>query len=454
MKITFFGGAEEVTGSRYLVEDQGTKILVDCGLFQGDKKSSLRNRDPFPIDPASIDAVVLTHAHVDHTAYVPALIKNGFKGPVYCSPATYALCEIVLVDSGLLQEEYARRANQHIPESSNRPLVKPLYTARDAENALQSFKVVDYDTPLSIGTSLTVTLIQSGHILGASFVIVSDGKETLTFSGDLGRRDQLIMKDPPPLKQTDFLVVESTYGDRLHTEGDPIQILGEVVNQTVAKGGVLIIPAFAVGRTQTILYCLYQLKQRNAIPNIPIFLDSPMAIRVTELYCDFADEHKLPPNTCKDIFAIATYTRTQEESKQIDHIKHPAIIIAGSGMADGGRVFYHLQRFISDAKNTVLFVGFQAEGTDGRSLTEGSPEIKLHDTVYQVRAEIKKMEILSAHADYNDILEWLSHFENKPKKVFLTHGEIEAARSLKMKIEKQFGWTVIIPKRLDSFDLE
>jgi metallo-beta-lactamase family protein len=453
MKITFLGAVEEVTGSRYLVEHATIKILVDCGMFQGPREIAQRNVEPFPVDPKSIDAIVLTHAHIDHTGYIPALVKNGFTGKIYCSKGTYALCSLLLVDSGSLQEGEAKNINRR--GGPDHPPAVALYTAQDAENSLQFFKPIDYDTVINIGGSFKITLIRSGHILGSAFVIVSDGKQKLTFSGDLGRPHQFILKSPPPLKQTDFLVIESTYGDRLHEKKiDTIKIIGDVVNATVAKGGILIIPCFAVARTETILYCLYQLKQKNAIPHIPIFLDSPLAIKVTDLLCDFKDEYELSAALCKDIFSIATYTRTVEESKEINHVERPAIIIAGSGMADGGRVLFHLEHFISDPKNTVLFVGYQAEGTEGHALVNGAKIIKIHGGAHTVQAEIKALDTLSAHADYEEILAWLGNFENKLKKVFVTHGEIGAAQSLKKKIEERFGWPTVIPKYLESFDLD
>jgi metallo-beta-lactamase family protein len=452
MKIIFLGAVEEVTGSRYFVEHENVKILVDCGMFQGPREIAQRNLEPFPVDPRGIDAVILTHAHIDHTGYIPALVKNGFTGKIYCSKGTYALCSLLLVNSGSLQEGEAKDINQR--GGPDHPPAVALYTARDAENSLQFFKPIDYDTVVDIDGSLKITLIRSGHILGSAFVIVSDGKQKLTFSGDLGRPHQFIIKSPPPLKQTDFLVIESTYGDRLHEKSDTIKIIGEVVNATVAKGGILIIPCFAVERTEAILYCLYQLKQKNAIPNIPIFLDSPLAIKVTDLLCDFKEEYELSASLCKDIFSIATYTRTVEESKEINRVEHPVIIIAGSGMADGGRVLFHLQHFISDPKNTVLFVGFQAKGTEGHALVNGAKIIKIHGGAYTVQAEIKAIDTLSAHADYEEILAWLGHFENRLKKVFVTHGEIGAAQALKNKIEERFGWSVVIPKYLESFDLD
>lgn len=451
MKITFLGATEEVTGSKYLIEADDIKILVDCGLFQGEKEITKRNWEPFPLDPRAIDALVLTHAHVDHTGYIPLLVKNGFKGKIYCSRGTYELCTIVLVDSGTVMEEEAKNINDKgLAQAA--PVV-PLYTAEDAKYSLNFFEPIDYDTVVRLGKSLQATLISSGHIIGASFVIITDGKQKLTFSGDLGNPEQLIMKAPPHLKETDFLVLESTYGNRLHEEGDPIAALGNIINETVKKRGVLLLPCFAVGRAQTILYCLYQLQQKNIIPNLPIFLDSPMAISTTELFCKYQDEHTLG-YLCKEVVNVASGTPTVEESKKIDSIAPPAIIIAGSGMVDGGRMIHHLKHFIADPKNTIVFVGFQAQGTHGRELIDGAKEIKIHGTWYPVHIQIKSINTLSAHADYEEILEWLSYFEKKPKKVFITHGELEAAQALKQKIEERFGWPVVIPKYLESFDLD
>lgn len=451
MKITFLGATEEVTGSKYLVEHDNVKILVDCGLFQGSKELKKRNWDQFPIDPKSIDALVITHAHIDHTGYIPVLVKRGFRGKIYCSNATFALCSIMLLDCGLLQEEDAKRANKH-HYSSHVPAL-PLYTLDDAKHALTLFHAIEYDLAVHFGKSLSITLIRSGHILGSSFVVVSDGVKKLTFSGDLGRPQDLMLKPPPPIEYTDYLVIESTYGDRVHSEEDPIRSLGEVVRAAVAKGGNVIIPAFAVGRTQTVLYGLYMLKQNKLIPNVPIVLDSPMAISVSDLFCKFKDEHTIVSDMCEDIFADVIYTRTVEESKRIHHQTQPMIIIAGSGMADGGRVVHHVKYYISDQKNTILFIGFQAVGTLGRMLLEGKKEIKIHGEMYPVAAAIKKINALSAHADNHEIIDWLSHFENRPQKVFVTHGELRAAQALKKSIEERFGWSVVIPKYLESFEI-
>jgi metallo-beta-lactamase family protein len=450
MKITFFGAVEEVTGSRYLIEQGDTKILVDCGLFQGLHELTKHNWDRFPIDPKNVDAIVLTHAHIDHTGYIPLFVKKGFRGKIYCSKPTLALSAIMLVDSGHLQEEDAKRHNAHAQEGD--PHIEPLYTAKDAQEAMTLFEGVEYDAVTKIG-SLEVTLIRSGHILGAAFVIVTNGKEKLTFSGDLGRPHDAFMKAPPHLTQTDYLVLESTYGDRLHPTDDPLQELAHEITQTIKKGGVLIIPCFAVGRAQTILYYLSQLKAKHAIPDIPIYLDSPMAIKVTQLYCKFPEEHTLSVEACNTAFSVAKVTPTAEESKKLDELTHPAIIIAGSGMANGGRSLYHFRHYIDDRKNTVLFVGYQAPGTLGNALVHGKKEIWIYGKQYEVHAAIKIIKSLSAHADYNEILEWLSSFKEAPKKVFITHGELESAESLQEKIKERFGWNVIIPKYNDSFDL-
>lgn len=449
MKITFFGGVEGVTGSRYLVEHAETTILIDCGLFQGEDSFNKRNYEPFPIDPHRIQAIVLTHAHIDHTGYIPALVKKGFTGKIYCSSATFALCKIMLIDSAMLQQEDAKKINMR--KKSKQHLVEPLYTLSDAKKSLTFFVPIAYDIPQKIG-ALECTLIRSGHILGSSFVALFDGKEKLTFSGDLGRPEQDIIKPRPTLDATDYLVLESTYGDRLHEDGNSMQLLKDEIERVIKNRGLLIIPAFAVGRTQIILYYLFLL--RKQLPSIPIFLDSPMAINVTNLYCQFPDEHTLSNKSCEDAFGIATYIQDVKESEKLDDIQGPAIIIAGSGMATGGRVTRHLMYHVGDKNNTILFVGYQAHGTLGRKLLEGASSIKLYGQTCPVKAHISSIQLLSAHADYEEILAWLSGFKKAPKKVFLTHGEKESAESLKEKIEKQFGWQVVIPTYLSFYTLD
>ncbi len=451
MKITFLGAAQEVTGSKYLVEHHDAKLLVDCGLFQGSYKTSQRNWSNFPVDPATIGAVVLTHAHIDHTGYVPLLFKNGFKGPIYCSRATYELCKILLRDNGNLQEESARKFNEY--KDAQTPPVQPLYTKQDAEYALTFFKVVEYESSIVQGP-FKITLVRCSHIIGSSFVIVSNGERTISFSGDLGGTHQLIMQAPSKLTSTDYLVLESTYGDRLHEQGDPLSLLAESINEAVANGGKILIPAFAVGRTQTVLYCLYELKKKKLIKDIPVFLDSPMAIDVTNLFCDFEEDHVLGAQECKQSLAVATPTPSVEDSKRLSNIPGSAIIIAGSGMMEGGRMVHHLKNYISDPKPLIILVGYQAGGPKGSELLSDEKEIKLFGQMYPVRAQIKTLDMFSAHADYNEILDWLSHFKTAPKKIFLTHGELEAAQALKEKIEKRFGWQVVVPAYEQSFELE
>lgn len=450
MKITFLGATQEVTGSKYLIEQGNIKILVDCGLYQGEHEFEKRNRDKFPIDPSSVDAIILTHAHLDHTGYIPILIKQGFQGTIYCSKATAALCAILLKDAGHIQEEDAKKVQGS--GYGHHASATPLYTQAEAEKAMTFFKPVDYDVVFSVG-SLQIKLIQSFHILGSSFVVVSDGHKTLTFSGDLGRPNQLIMKSPPHLQHTDFLVLESTYGNHLHVQGDSVKELGEILHQAIMKKNMIIIPAFAVERTQTILYCLYQLRKQHIIPQIPIFLDSPMASNVTNLFTVFKDEHTLSPSLMDEVFGIATVIPTIQESKHLNKMMGPAIIIAGSGMANGGRVLGLFTHFISDPHTTVIFAGFQAEGTNGRALIDGVDKIKLYDQWYPVHATIKIVNSFSAHADYHEILEWLSSLQKAPKKVFLTHGQLQESQALKKKIEESFGWFVVIPKYLESFEL-
>lgn len=446
MNITFLGGVGEVTGSRYLVEKNSTRILVDCGLFQSLKSIKKNKFSFFTIKPKTIDAIVLTHAHIDHTGYLPVLVKHGFRGPIYCSKATFELCKIVLIDSAKIQEEDVRKINKH-----SKSRIKPLYTVKDVNRTLNFFNPVNYDTDTSFG-DVTFKLICSGHILGAAFVQVHDGSTLLTFSGDLGRPQQMIMKTPPFIEKTDYLVLESTYGNRLHGTGDIVKELEKVIAEVVAKKGVLMIPAFAIGRTQMLLYALFLLKDK--FPTVPVFLDSPMGQKVTDLYYDFAHEHRLSKATCRDAFNRVHDVRSTQESERLDRLKGPAIIIAGSGMAHGGRILDHFRYLITHDKATVLFVGYQAVGTLGRALIEGVQEITIYGKKYPVHAQIKSLDMLSAHADYNEILQWLSYIKQAPKKIFLTHGEQEAAESLQKKIHTRFGWNVIVPQYQDSFLLE
>ncbi len=451
MKINFLGATGTVTGSKYLLELRGKKILVDCGLFQGLKELRLLNRASLSVDPRSIDAVILTHAHLDHSGYIPLLVKNGFKGTIYCTEATYDLCTLLLPDSGHIQEEDTRHANKY-GYSKHKPAL-PLYTEEDARNSLRQFKPLNFKTQYHIDNKIFFSFTPVGHILGASYLRVSDGDKTITFSGDIGRFNDPIMKDPEALEPTDYLVLESTYGDRLHDHTDIQTQIAKIINETTAKGGSIIIPAFAVGRAQSILYHLYHLKAKKIIADIPVYLDSPMATSVTDFFCKYFKLHKLSQQEAKDVCNVATYIQSVEESKSIDNNHYPSIIISASGMASGGRVLHHLKSFVGDHRNTVLFAGFQAAGTRGRAMLEGARSIKIHGQNYEIRARVENLAGASAHADYKEILIWLRNLKQGPQQIFITHGEPEAAEALEQKIHKQFGWNVIVPKYLESFGL-
>ncbi len=451
MKLTFLGATETVTGSKYLLEDGQYKILIDCGLFQGLKELRLRNWEKLPVDPASIDAVILTHAHIDHSGYLPLLVKNGFKGPIYTSEATADLCEILLPDSAYLQEEDAERANRH-GYSRHKPAL-PLYTQDDAKEALKHFKVIEFGKNYRLNDILSFSLSRAGHILGAACIRINDGLTSIVFSGDLGRLNDPIMNAPAQIQETDYLVLESTYGNRLHEGANPLDKMAEIITNTAARGGIVLIPSFAVGRAQAMLYYIYQLKKAKRIPDIPVFLDSPMAIDATELWQKHHAEHRLSAQECAQVCRVAQYVHTPEESKGLNNNNVPCIIISASGMATGGRVLHHLKHYVGDEKNTVLFAGFQAAGTRGARLIHHETEIKIHGHLYPVRAQIDILNALSAHADYEEILSWLQHFQKPPRRTFLTHGEPEASSALQFKIEERLDWNVEIPKYLQSVEL-
>ena len=450
-KITFLGATETVTGSKYLVDNGKTKILIDCGLFQGYKELRLRNWAPLPFDPKDIDAVILTHAHIDHSGYLPLLVRNGFNGPIYCTSATKSLCEILLPDSGYLQEEEARHANKY-GSSKHKPAL-PLYTMGDAEYALKYFQVVDSAKYHKINADYTFKFTPAGHILGASFITLKSQGKSIVFSGDVGRMHDPVMRPPGKITEADYIVVESTYGNREHETEDVMQIFADIVNKTVKKGGVLLVPAFAVGRTQLLLYYLHQLKKKKKIPDIPIYMDSPMAINASHIFCDYFEEHKLSRSETRAVCASATYINTREGSKQLDEETFPKIIISASGMATGGRVLHHLIRFLDDSRNTILFAGYQSEGTRGDRLVRGETEVRIFGNMVPVKAEIIMLANLSAHADYNGVLHWLSQLKTAPQQVFVTHGSSDATNALREKIEAKFQWKCVIPKYKETFKL-
>ena len=451
LQLTFLGGVETVTGSKYLLETGEQRILVDCGLFQGFKQLRLRNWAPLPVDPKSIDMVVLTHAHLDHTGYLPLLIKQGFAGPVICTEATRDLCAILLPDSGYLLEKDAEFANRH-GFSKHRPAL-PLYTQKDAKAALESFKPIDFNEQRSLASNIQLRLLPAGHILGAAIAELTAAGTKIVFSGDIGRPNSSTMLDPTPVKQADYLLIESTYGNRKHDPRDPEDALADVIIRTVGRGGTVLIPSFAVGRAQTLMFHLHRLKTAHRIPDVPIFLDSPMAVDATDLLCKYLPYHKLDTEQCRLTCAVAKYVRDAEESKALDRDPMPKIIISASGMATGGRVVHHLKYYAPDRKNTVLFAGFQAGGTRGAAMTAGAESVKIHGQYVPVRAEIANLDMLSAHADAGELLGWLRNFEAPPKTTFITHGEPDASDALRRRIEEELRWNCSVPQYRDRIEL-
>ncbi len=452
MRLTFLGAAGTVTGSKYLLSHNAKNLLIDCGLFQGLKALRLKNWVPLPISAQKIDAVVLTHAHIDHTGYLPLLGKNGFTGPIYCTKGTYALCQILLPDSAFLQEEAARNANQY-RYSKHHP-AKPLYTREDADVILKQFVPVDFDKLYEIIGLFRVTWFHAGHIIGASHLKIEVEQTSIVFSGDIGRLNDPVMRPPAGVKNADYLVLESTYGNRTHPDVSPESSLAPIIQSTYQRQGTLIIPAFAVGRAQIMLYHLYQLKKQKKIPSMPIYLDSPMAINATQIMQNFSTEIKLPPDLCQKVCEMANYVRTQEESKKLDLLTGPKIIISASGMATGGRVLHHIQRFAPYPENTILFTGYQAIGTRGADMLAGKKQIKMLGSYISIKAEIAYLPNLSAHADKLEILTWLKIFEKPPKQVYITHGEPEAAAALKSEIESTLAWSCVTPGDLETVELK
>lgn len=452
MNITFLGATGTVTGSKYLVEIGDRRILIDCGLFQGLKQLRLRNREPLPFDPGSIDAVVLTHAHLDHTGYLPLLVSSGYKGPVYCTAATRDLCEILLADSGHLQEEEAEYANRH-GYSKHRPAL-PLYTEREAIKSLRQFEAVDFNAEVDLGEGISFTMFPAGHLLGAAMVLLRGPEGTILFSGDLGRMNDPLLPAPTPVRQADFLVVESTYGNREHPATDPLDELETIVNATARRGGVVLIPSFAVGRAQHLLYLLHQLRQKQRIPDLPIFLDSPMAGRATQIYLAAAEGMRLAPGELQAALRSVEAVETPEESKQVDGMSQPRIVISASGMATGGRVLHHLKAMAGNPRNTILFAGYQAAGTRGAAMVGGARSVKIHGSYFPIRAQVAQLENLSAHADANEILQWLQGFETPVSRTFITHGEPVAADALRLRIEEELNWNCRVPEYREAVTLE
>jgi metallo-beta-lactamase family protein len=464
-KLTFLGAAGCVTGSKYLVEAAGKRLLLDCGLFQGTNDLKDRNFKPLSVDPKTFDYLVLTHAHLDHTGWLPVLVKAGYRGPIFANPATIELTEILLKDSAHLQEEDALHPqdNHHSQQAHQ----APLYTTPDVDPVLKLMKPMTRLGTFEVSPEFRVTSYDAGHILGSSSLeleITENGKKiVIVFSGDIGRYDQPILKDPstPAAKQIDLLLCESTYGDREHEQGDPAQLLAEVVYRVAKRGGSIVIPAFAIGRTQTFMYYLRQLENEQKIPRLPVYIDSPMALSATDLYLKHVEDHDLDYTKLAgadgkgDPLNVHEFhlTRTVDQSKAINNVKTPCIIVAGSGMITGGRVLHHLMHRLGDARNAVILAGFQAEGTRGRALEEGAKSLRIYGEDIPVNAEVVKMGQFSAHAGKSELLRWLTQLQTAPKQTYLTHGEPAGAQALQSAIAEKFPWKAAVAKYLETIEV-
>ena len=442
MKLHFLGAASTVTGSKTLIEHQGVRLLVDCGLFQGYKNLRLMNREHWPFDPRSLDAVVLTHAHLDHSGALPLLVRNGFKGPIYASLATTELCGLLLPDSGHLQEEDANFANRH--KTSRHDPALPLYTEEDARHALTFFRSLEPEQTIDIG-AIKVRLRPSGHILGACSAELRTARGSLLLSGDVGRPDDLILHPPAPIAHADYLVVESTYGDRLHDPHNGGAELADVITRTAARGGIVLVPSFAIGRAQNLLYEIYLLKRAGRIPDLPVFMDSPMAIDSMHIYQRHRREHRLSVDECEGMSHVAKICRTVDDSRALDQLRFPAIIISASGMATGGRVLHHLRSLGPDHRNSIVFAGFQAGGTRGARLVAGERSVRIFGEEVRINAEVVSLAGMSAHADAAQLIDWMKTAPTAPRHVFINHGEANAADALRVRIGRELHWEASVP---------
>lgn len=449
VRITFLGGACTVTGSKYLVTHQGQRLLLDCGLFQGYKPLRLRNWQPLPVAPSQIDAVVLTHAHLDHSGYLPLLVRDGYTGPIHSTAGTRDLCAILLPDSGHLQEEDAAFLNRH--QLSQHTPALPLYTRLDAQHCLQQFQAHAFSQPFEPIPGWRVTFSPAGHILGAATVLLEVGGRRILFSGDLGRPDDLIMNPPEAPPQADTVLIESTYGDRQHPAEDTLHELGEALQRLSRRGGVAVVPVFAVGRAQTVLHAIHLLKVQGVVPAaLPVFLDSPMAVSTTGLFEKHLGEHRLSAREARALSHGATMVQTTDESKALARRHGPMVILSASGMATGGRVLHHLALYASDHRNMVILTGYQAPGTRGARIANGEKTIRIHGQDVRIGAEVVQLTSASAHADADQTLAWLRRMPHAPKQVYVVHGEIGAADTLRQRIEHELRWHASVPEHAST----
>jgi len=452
LTLTFLGGAGTVTGSKYLLSNGQDRILIDCGLFQGFKALRLRNWAPPPVSPADISTVVLTHAHLDHSGYLPLLVKKGFRGQIHCTHATADLCGILLPDSGHLQEQDADFANRH-HFSKHQPAL-PLYTEEDAFRSLKRLKKHDFDSDIALPCGANMRFLRAGHILGAASVVIEWEGVTVAFSGDIGRYGDPLMLDPVPPPAADYLLMESTYGDRHHDATDPQAMMEDIINRTTHRGGTVIVPAFAVGRAQSMLYHIGCLRQAGRVSKLlPIFLDSPMAIDATDIFRRHADDHRLRDDALAAMDGNVRYVRTGTESKALTANPVPKVIISASGMATGGRVLHHLEHYAPDPRNTILFTGFQAGGTRGAAMVAGATEVKMHGVHIPIRAEVLNMPMLSAHADQAELIRWASAMRRAPRQTFIVHGEPQSADTLRQQLQERLGWSCTVAEHLQTVTL-
>jgi len=449
--LRFLGAANTVTGSRYLIEAGGHRALIDCGLFQGYKQLRERNRARFPVPPESIDVVVLTHAHLDHSGFVPALVRQGFRGKVICTAATRELCELLLPDSGYLQEEEAAYARRKRYSKHADPA--PLYTRDDAVASLERFVTRNFDTEFDLCPGMTASFHAAGHLLGAAQIHLRVGERTVHFSGDLGRAADPLMRPPAALRAADILVCESTYGNRSHPRVDAEEELATVIRRIAERGGVLIIPAFAIGRVQGLMLHIARLKQSGKIPPVPLYLNSPMAIEATEIYHRYHAEHHVSDADCRRMYELASFVRSVAESKALNMRSGPMIIVSASGMLTGGRVLHHVAAFGPDPRNAILLSGFQAGGTRGAALVAGARTLRMFGRDVPIEAEVIAMQSLSGHADADEILTWMRSSPRAPRIAYITHGEPDAADVLRARVTRELGWPCRVPEHLEQVAL-